>query len=184
MTEDVREQGGEENHPPIGSPPVGEWYSAYAADLRAFLWGLLRDRELMWEALHNTFAKAMQHAMHLQVDQVRSWLYKVAYHEALMLRRSCRRAAQHHAAHHQQVRQDGYDIPTPQELLLRQEACERVREAVAHLPPELRVVVERRIQQHTFVQIAADLQLPLGTVLTRMRRALSLLHQHLREHSS
>jgi RNA polymerase sigma-70 factor (ECF subfamily) len=52
----------------------------------------------------------------------------------------------------------------------------RVRAALDLLPAEQREVVKRRIHdKQKFVEIAAELQVPLGTVLTRMRAALAKL---------
>jgi RNA polymerase sigma-70 factor (ECF subfamily) len=59
---------------------------------------------------------------------------------------------------------------------MRQELAGKVREAVNRLPAEQRFVVERRIDSdQTFAEIAAELNVPLGTVLTRMRLALAKL---------
>ena len=51
-----------------------------------------------------------------------------------------------------------------------------MRAALATLPPEQRQIVQKRIyEEQTFASIAQELELPLGTVLTRMRRALRKL---------
>lgn len=53
---------------------------------------------------------------------------------------------------------------------------------LATLPFEQQQVVEARIQRgQTFAAIAAELGLPLGTVLTRMRLALAKLRRSLGE---
>ena len=57
-----------------------------------------------------------------------------------------------------------------------------LREAVARLPRELRaVVVLRYFQGLTLAETAQALDIPLGTVSTRQRKALSLLKLHLTE---
>jgi DNA-directed RNA polymerase specialized sigma24 family protein len=57
-----------------------------------------------------------------------------------------------------------------------------LRTAIGQLPQEQRIVVERRIHHHeTFAQIAEQLDVPLGTVLTRMRIATQSLRKSLHE---
>ena len=70
----------------------------------------------------------------------------------------------------------------PWEEAIRDEEAAAVRRALATLPFEQRQVVEARIQRgQTFAAIAAELGLPLGTVLTRMRLALAKLRHSLGE---
>lgn len=57
-----------------------------------------------------------------------------------------------------------------------------LREAIAHLPEELRrVVALRYFADLTLAQTAAILGIPQGTVVTRQRRALALLKLELKE---
>ena len=57
---------------------------------------------------------------------------------------------------------------------------EHVKEVLESLPDEQRRVVRMRIyEEKTFAAIAAELNAPLGTVLTRMRLALKKLADHL-----
>jgi len=60
------------------------------------------------------------------------------------------------------------------------EQREALREAIGQLDPELRqVVILRTYAGLKFRQIAEVLELPLGTVLTRMRKAIERLHEQL-----
>ncbi len=62
-----------------------------------------------------------------------------------------------------------------------EERCNSLRDAIARLAPALReVVVLRTYGQMKFREIADALGLPLGTVLTRMRRAIRELREMLR----
>ena len=64
--------------------------------------------------------------------------------------------------------------------LLQWESVERVRKALNRLPSEQRQVVLLKIsEQKKFAEIAAELSLPLGTVLTRMQLALTKLRRAL-----
>jgi RNA polymerase sigma-70 factor (ECF subfamily) len=105
----------------------------------------------------------------------------VAYHEAMHLRRRG-------AVGDKVIKQVAWSRPeenktTPaEEPLLRFEAVDRVRQALEALPPEQRQIVRMRIyEEKTFAVIAAELDIPLGTALGRMRTALMKLKERLKE---
>ena len=62
----------------------------------------------------------------------------------------------------------------------KKEDAVRVREALLTLPPEQNEIVQLRIKEGLkFIEIAERLDLPLGTVLTRMRSGLKKLKNKL-----
>jgi RNA polymerase sigma-70 factor, ECF subfamily len=70
--------------------------------------------------------------------------------------------------------------PSAFEALAREEDSQRLREAIDRLPvPRREVVVLRVYAELTFKEIAGLLDLPLGTVLTRMRLATQHLANEL-----
>jgi RNA polymerase sigma-70 factor (ECF subfamily) len=73
------------------------------------------------------------------------------------------------------------DSPLDHALVDEQRA--RVRAALAELDPRQRQVVELNFfDGFTHAEIADQLELPLGTVKTRIRRGLGVLRKHLRTH--
>jgi len=75
-----------------------------------------------------------------------------------------------------QVEQLSADVPSPDEHLVKQELGEAVRQAVMNLPEHYRsIVVLRHYENHKFREIAEVLELPEGTVKTRMAEALNAL---------
>jgi RNA polymerase sigma-70 factor, ECF subfamily len=67
---------------------------------------------------------------------------------------------------------------TPESEFLRQANTEQVRRAIEHLPPEYReVILMRELEQMSYREIAAVMQSPLGTVMSRISRARSMLRQ-------
>lgn len=158
---------------------IGSQYVADADSLRAFLFGLLRNRELANEALQATFGIAVQKGATVNPASFRSWLFQVAYNEAMQIRRrqGIETRNLERLSWISRKRSE-----TPEEDLVRRESVRRVREAMQELPAEQLEVVQLRIyEEQTFQEIARRLQLPLGTVLTRMRLALKKLQARLRE---
>jgi RNA polymerase sigma-70 factor (ECF subfamily) len=71
--------------------------------------------------------------------------------------------------------------PGPELIAIREASDERVREAVRRLPPELREQVALRFGGGlTYAEISVALGVPLGTVCTRMQRAMAFLAADLR----
>ena len=157
----------------IDRDSVDNLYQQHAAELRAFLTGVLRDREQAADALQATFRKALESGHTARAETIKGWLFRVALNEARVVQRR------------QQVVRRSFDRlieKTPQfeesefERVCRREDIERVREALQTLPDKLRQVVQLRIyEQKTFATIAEELNTPLSTVLTRMRTALQKL---------
>lgn len=160
----------------VATPTVIEqWYSQQVEWLRVFVFGILRDNDLVADVLQIVFRKAIEHGGLVEPQSVRAWLTRVAHNEALLVKRKQGVIAR--AMTKLVGGESGFD---PAELpvvgLMRQETAIQVREAMRNLPAEQRFVVERRIESdQTFAEIASELGVPLGTVLTRMRLALSKL---------
>jgi RNA polymerase sigma-70 factor, ECF subfamily len=170
--------------PRLSAADVQTLYDAHGSEVLLFLIGLLRDRELADEALQNTFQRALEQGHTARTESLKGWLFKVSFHEAMALKR--RQATQDRVLRKygdREVRPRFDPQPgEPDQRLVRDEDLARLRQALAELPPEQRQVVERRIdREQTFAVIAQELQLPLGTVLTRMRLALEKLRRQMRD---
>ncbi len=76
-----------------------------------------------------------------------------------------------------------YAIPLdPEAVLTRQESLEQVRDAIRHLPGDMREVVELRdIEGLSYQAIAAIVSRPVGTVMSRLYRGRNLLRTWLVE---
>lgn len=110
-----------------------------------------------------------------------TWLYRIAFNIAATHRR--RRIAMRSV---EQVRRDegrGKDgEDNPAEHAQRNERCQQVREAIAQLNEEYRLVlVLREIDGCCYESIAEILDLPVGTVRSRLHRARLQLREDLKE---
>jgi RNA polymerase sigma-70 factor, ECF subfamily len=111
-----------------------------------------------------------------------TWLYRIAFNVAVTHKRR-RKAAislqQAHQASGQELPDDG---EAPTERLERAERRRQVRQALATLGEEFRaVLVLREIDGCCYETIAEILDLPVGTVRSRLHRARSQLRGQLKE---
>ncbi len=65
----------------------------YEQPLFLFLIGILRDHHRAEDALQETFVQALERLEGVDPDHLRGWLFTVAYHQAMLIRRKL--ASQH-----------------------------------------------------------------------------------------
>lgn len=154
-------------------------FEQYGEELRRFIYGVLRDRSLTNDVVQSAFVKLVQGGQAARAETRKAWLFKVAFHEALLVRRKAAIAAR--AGEWLRRAQGEHHEDT--DWLMRREEIQRVRDAVAGLPADQQIVVRKRIYEElTFAQIAAALRIPLGTALARMHTALRKLRERLDKH--
>ena len=145
-----------------------------------FLVGVLRDESLAVDAMQVAFVRAMEVGHTTGEESRKSWLFRVAYNEALAVRR--REATGKRIAASLSHPSGGTTETDPVTQLVTQEEIERVRLAIGNLSLEQEQIVRKRIYDGmTFAEVAKQLGIPLGTALTRMRTALAKLREALRD---
>ncbi|MCE9608377.1 MAG: RNA polymerase sigma factor [Planctomycetia bacterium] len=156
---------------------VAALFVEHAEELRRFLVGILRDPNTAADALQATFSKALERGHMAREETQKGWLFRVAYNEAIVIKR--RQAVEARAVN--TLGAGGERVsPLPEASLSLQEEVRRVQAALETLPAEQRQVVRLRIyEEKKFAEIAAELNVPLGTVLTRMQAALKKLRKAL-----
>ena len=118
-----------------------------------------------------------------------TWLYRIAFNVAATHRRrqGAMRSAEQVALADGHLRgaapRRGRDATDgPGERLEREERCRQVRHAISQLPEEHRVVlVLREMDGCCYETIAEILDLPVGTVRSRLHRARMQLREQLKE---
>ncbi len=145
-------------------------FGRYEAAVFQFLIGMLRDRHLAEDALQETFVRALERLDGVDPDHFRGWLFTVAYHQAMLTRRRRRPAGS--------LEDDGVidTAPDPFREAARRDDADRLRRLLDRLPEGQREVIRRRVYEgKRFQEIAADLQCPLNTALSRMHEGLKRL---------
>ena len=154
---------------------VAALFVDHREELERFLLGVTRDPHLVHDAVQATFAKLVEQGHHTRPETRKAWLFRVAYHEALIVRR--RQATGDRVL--RGLASSLTDVTrSAEDPLLRMETVQRVKEAIDQLPDKFQQIVRMRIyEDKTFATIAAELNIPLGTALGRMQNALQKLRK-------
>ena len=109
----------------------------------------------------------------------RSWLYRIAVNSAIDILRKEKRILPGAV-------EDYYltdENPGPESLLASTERAEIVRKAVVALPDASRaVLILREYEGFSYQEIAESLDIPIGTVMSRLNYARKLLKEKLEKH--
>jgi RNA polymerase sigma-70 factor, ECF subfamily len=161
----------------------------YEREMYGYLKRYLGDRSLAEDVFQNTFLALYRKSNHYEPGKpVRPWLYTIATHQAID---ALRRNGRHQAVslnEYREVTGDGESQrlmellqdrePGPLEQANGQENRERVRTAVDQLPEFLRqVLLMAYYQGLKYREIADILEIPVGTVKSRLHAALVRLQE-------
>lgn len=180
MADPGEPESGESKTGKIDPAAVAAIYVEHAEPLRRFLLGVLGDSQLAGDVLQAAFTKLVERGHETREESRKSWLFRVAFHEAMAVRRrqNVGQKVVKRLAWSKDTTSDRADEP-----LLRLESVESVRAALDELPSEQREVVRMRIyEEKSFAVIAEELSIPLGTALGRMRSAMQKLKRILAHH--
>jgi RNA polymerase sigma-70 factor, ECF subfamily len=184
--------------PSPGSPSVSPAFEAEAlASLDSLYRTALRlthDAADAEDLVQDTYLKAFRAADRFAPGtNLRAWLFTILHNTARNWVRDRVRAAVdvdsdvvERSADTRGVGLAGGPAPfeTPESLLLRDALAPELQEAIDELPPSFREAVWLRdVEEFSYAEIAAMLQIPIGTVMSRISRGrrslLERLH-HLR----
>ena len=150
-----------------------ELFARYQDELLGTLFYLLSNLEDARDALQDTFVKCWRHRDKLaEVENRKAWIFRVAWNTALDFRRSAWRRRRSPMKEEQVMLVS--ENPGPQADAEHNEQLSRLRQAVGNLrAEEQEVFLLRQNGQLTYNDIAEAVGIPLNTVKTRMRLALS-----------
>ena len=111
-----------------------------------------------------------------------TWLYRIAFNQSISRRRRKRPRVSLDHVHEAAGEEPHDDAEPPAEYLLRQERAEQLGRALADLSEEHRVILAlRETNGSGYEEIADILDVPLGTVRSRLHRARLALRDRLEE---
>ena len=159
----------------------GELVTKYQVRLYNTMIQVVGSTEDAYDVTQDAFMQA-----YLRLDTFRrsskfyTWLYRIAFNAAIGMRRR-------HKAHRmaESIQQEMHDRLVdrelrPEENLISQEDIKTVRNAVDRLDDEFRsVLVLRELEEFSYEEIAEILDIPIGTVRSRLHRARMLVREHL-----
>lgn len=157
-----------------------ELFARYETRLVAYASRYVGSPDLAKDVCQEIFLKLISKPPRILIcDSLAPWLFRVTRNLAIDKRR--RRKFEIH--------EEDVDMPEPRAegdplaSLARKSDVEMVRSLVESLPTDLRDVVELRIDGSvSFKDIAVILDIPQGTALWRMHRAVQVLRQEWRRH--
>jgi RNA polymerase sigma-70 factor (ECF subfamily) len=141
---------------------------------------ILGNRQDAEDVTQETFLTAFRKLSQFQRrSSFYTWLYRIAYNLAIDLQRRRGRTAKQvvsSAAALNSFETHLYDPPdrhdSPSDIAIAQETVEQVRRGLGRLDSERRsIIVMRDIDGMDYSEIAAVLDLPIGTVRSRLHRA-------------
>lgn len=149
---------------------------AYQAAVLGFLYRLGNDRDTAQDLAQETFIKAWLGIRAYRHEQkFRAWLLKIAYHITIDHWRKNPPTTDFLAETFIDEAQ-----PTPEAQIGHLEEAERVKQAVQSLPHQSRTaLIMREYYALSYQEIADTLNIPLGTVMSRLNYARNRLKKSL-----
>ncbi len=154
----------------------GELVYHYRESVINVVYRMCGDANLAEDAAQEAFIRAWQHLPRYQPrSPFRNWLYRIATNVALDVLR------------HERESTDIEDVPlvasdaNPEAAVERSECADWVRRAVLALAPASRaVLILREYEALSYKEIAETLDIPMGTVMSRLNYARTQLRETLR----
>ncbi len=139
-------------------------------------WLTRNDRDAE-DVVQESFLRALRHFRTFKGGDARPWLLAI-------VRNTCYTWLKHNRFPEEETIGDDYkhphaeDASDPETLLLRETDRRLLRSALQRLPKEfLEVIVLREFEELSYKQIAEVIQIPTGTVMSRLSRARRRLAQ-------
>jgi len=156
-------------------------YGRYVSRLFGFLVGQLRSRADAEDVFQEAFLQTLR-SREISFENggsFKTWLYRVARNTALNRLRSEQRKDRAHA------RAESLEPPaSPEDGLAQIELVRVLDTAVAKLPPGLSEIYHLRSSGLSYDEMAEILEIPMGTLKSRMSRMVSTLREEMKQWSA
>ncbi len=164
-----------------GESLLEEAFARHQGELLGTLYYLVGNLEDARDALQNAFIKCWRHQAEVgQIENLKAWIFRVALNAGRDIRETAWRRKRQGLPEDESMLASHHDGPDT--IVEHDERLSRLREALKELrPEEQEVFLLRQNGELTYEQIAEMLEVPTGTVKTRMRLALARLREVLAE---
>ena len=167
-----------------------ELVKRYERPVFSLIFRMVRDRELAEDLAQDTFVKVLNHIDRYRPEfKFSSWLFKIANNLTIDYLRKRRLDTvsidgSPHAATAAEKEATSFDVSargeSPLDEIESRELGGAIEQAIAKLRPEYRAcILLRHVEDRSYEEIAATLDLPLGTVKTYIHRARHELREAL-----
>jgi RNA polymerase sigma-70 factor (ECF subfamily) len=168
----ARAQGGERN-------AFSELIHIHAQGVRNVIYRMCGDAQIAEDAAQETFIQAWIHlSTYRPQTSLRNWLYRIAVNAATDLLRKEKRI----------LPNDIEDLslmdthPGPEASFHQEERTALIQKAILSLPDASRaVLVLREYEEMSYQEIANTLDIPVGTVMSRLNYARKILKEKLKQ---
>jgi RNA polymerase sigma-70 factor, ECF subfamily len=166
----IRAQGGDRN-------AFSELVCIHAQGVLNVIFRMCGNAQVAEDAAQETFIRAWSHLGSFRVDSsLRNWLYRIALNTATDMLRKEKRILPGDV--------DGFQLadpqPGPEGIYLQEERTALVQTAIQSLPDASRaVLVLKEYEGLSYREIADALDIPIGTVMSRLNYARRVLKEKL-----
>lgn len=150
--------------------------AAYRDDLYRVAYSWCHDPQMASDLAQEASLKAMRHAHTLKQDAaMKSWLFSIMHNcwcDLCRQRRDFNEIQEHHLVQEETAEEDVY----------RRQITRKVHAAIEKLKPDQREIVSLiDLASFSYQEVADIMDIPLGTVMSRLSRARAQLREHLLE---
>ena len=147
-------------------------YKELATKLYAYVFSMVRKREIAEDIVQDTFVKALKYGLS-RIKNYKSFLFRIAHNLAIdYLRKDA----------HNSDREVDHNRRRDEKVMTTDRILDKVaiQKAIDKLPPKYRdVFVMKEVNGFDYQEISEILRIPIGTVKSRLHRAIDRLRVEL-----
>lgn len=159
-------------------------FARHQDELLGTLYYLVGNIEDARDALQESFVKCWKHRHQVtQLKNPRAWMFRIALNTGRDLRSTAWRRKRQGLVDEEAIEQPAHE--RPEEIAARTEQFQQLQQAIANLREEEKeVFLLRQNGELTYDEIAEALDIPTGTVKTRMRLAVKNLRKQFNDNDA
>ena len=143
-----------------------EIYKVYATKIYAYVYNMIRKREIAEDIVQDTFVKALKYGM-VRIRNMKAFLFRVAHNLAIdYIRKNI------HRDDGNMTMENDKRVSTTDNILDKV----AIQRAIDSLPPKYKdIFILKEVNGFDYQEISDILRIPIGTVKSRLHRAIERL---------